>query len=58
MVPHNEIGTPVTNKPLAIMAADMKTQVHVLRKNSSDYPQPSKIETATIASAKTIRNVK
>ena len=28
-------------KPLAIMAADVKTQVYMLRKNISDYPQCS-----------------
>ena len=42
------------NKPLAIMAADAITQVSVLRKNISDYPQSLEIETATIASAKTL----
>ena len=26
------------NKPLAIMAADVKAQASVLRKNASDYP--------------------
>ena len=34
------------------MAADVKTQTSVLRKNISDYPQYSELETATIASAK------
>ena len=43
---------PVDNKPLAIMAADVNSQTSVLRKNISDYPQISELETATIASAK------
>ena len=42
------------NKPLAIMAVDVITQASVLWKNSSDYPQYSELETATIASAKTL----
>ena len=33
--------TPTLNKPLAIMAVDVKTQAFVLRKNISDYPQCS-----------------
>ena len=45
---------PVPNKPLAIMAADVKTQTSVLRKNDSDYPQYSLLETATNAIAKTL----
>ena len=45
---------PVTNKPLAFMAADVKTQAYVLRENSSDYPQYLELETATNASAKTL----
>jgi hypothetical protein len=36
------------------MAADVKTQAFVLWKNSSDYPQYSLLETATIAIAKTL----
>ena len=36
------------------MAADVKTQTSVLRKNSSDYPQYSELESATIASDKTL----
>jgi hypothetical protein len=36
------------------MAADVKTQALVLRKNISDYPQCLEIETATNASAKTL----
>ena len=35
------INKTAHNKPLAIMAADVKTQVYVLRKNISDYPQCS-----------------
>ena len=42
------------NKAVAIMAADVKTQASVLRINSSDYPQCSLFETATIAIAKTM----
>ena len=42
------------NKPVDIMAADMKTQISVLRKNSSDYPQCSFLETATISIGKTL----
>ena len=45
---------PAANKPLAIMAADMKTQTPVLRKNINDYPHYSEIKAATIASAKTL----
>ena len=45
---------PAYNKPLAIMAVEVKTQASVLRKNSSDYPQCRKLESATIASAKTL----
>ena len=44
---------PASNK-LAYMAADVITQALVLRKNISDYPQCSEIETATNASAKTL----
>ena len=44
---------PAANKPLAIMAADMKTQTPVLRKNINDYPHYSEIKAATIASAET-----
>ena len=33
-----------TNKPIAYMAVDVKTQALVLRKNNSDYPQCSLIE--------------
>ena len=36
------------------MAADVKTQTSVLRKNISDYPQCSLLETATNAIAKTL----
>jgi hypothetical protein len=36
------------------MAVEVKTQTSVLWKNSSDYPQYSEFETATIASAKTL----
>jgi hypothetical protein len=36
------------------MAADVKTQASVPRKNISDYPQCSLLETATIAIAKTL----
>jgi hypothetical protein len=36
------------------MAADVKTQAFVFRKNISDYPQYSEFESATIASAKTL----
>ena len=36
------------------MAADVKVQALVLRKNSNDYPQCREIETATNASAKTL----
>jgi len=32
------------NKPLAIMAADVKIQAFVLRKNISDYPQYIELE--------------
>jgi hypothetical protein len=39
--------TPADNKPIDYMAADMKTQATVLRKNYSDYPQCSEIEAAT-----------
>ena len=42
------------NKPLTIMAADVKAQTSVLRKNVSDYPQCSLLETATIATGKTL----
>ena len=42
------------NKPVAIMAVDVKTQASVLRKNSSDYPQCLEVETATNASGKTL----
>ena len=42
------------NKPLAIMAADVKIQTFALRKNISDYSQCSLLEAATIASAKTL----
>jgi len=42
------------NKPLAFIAADVKTQASVLRKKSSDYPQCLELETATNASAKTL----
>ena len=53
---------PVDNKPLAYMAADMKTQTLVLRKTISDYPRCREIEAATNASAKTLcvtkKNVK
>jgi hypothetical protein len=45
---------PAYNKPLAIMAADVKTHASALRKNVSDYPQYSKLDSATIASAKTL----
>ena len=41
------------NKPLAIMAADVKTQTSALRENISDYPQCCLLDAATIASAKT-----
>ena len=44
---------PIANK-LAYMAADVKTQTSVFRKNISDYPQYSELETATIAIAKTL----
>jgi len=44
---------PAANKPLAIMAADVKTQAFALWKNISDYPQCSELESATIAIAKT-----
>jgi len=30
---------PTANKPLAIMAADVRAQAFVLRKNNYDYPQ-------------------
>ena len=40
------------NKPLAIMAAEVKAQAFVLRKKISDYPHCCLLETATIASAK------
>ena len=46
--------TPATNKPIAFMGAEVKTQTSVLRKNISDYPQYLEIETATNASAKTL----
>ena len=36
------------------MAVDVKTQALVLRKNSSDYPQYSLLESATNAIAKTL----
>jgi hypothetical protein len=36
------------------MEVDVKSQVHVLRKNSSDYPQCYELETATNAIAKTL----
>ena len=42
------------NKPLAIMTVEVITQAFVLRKNSSDYPHCRELETATIASAKTL----
>ena len=42
------------NKPLAYMAADANTQAPAFRKNSSDYPQCSLLDTATNASAKTL----
>ena len=48
------IRMPATNKPIAYMAADVKTQTSVLRKNISDYPQCSLLETATKATAKTL----
>ena len=44
----------MSNKPLAYMAADVKTQAPVLRKNVSDYPRYLEIEAATNASAKTL----
>jgi len=47
--------TPVPNKPVAIMAADVKTQASVLRKNYGDYPQYSLLETATIAIGKPLQ---
>ena len=47
------IGRP-PNIPFAIMAADVKNQTSVLRKNSLDYPQCGELETATNASAKTL----
>jgi len=47
---------PASNKPLAYMAADVIAQASVLRKNDSDYPQCSLLETATNASAKTLSN--
>jgi len=45
---------PIANKPLAYMAADVIAQASVFRKNDSDYPQCSLLETATNASAKTL----
>jgi hypothetical protein len=42
------------NKPLAFMAADVITQASVFRRNISDYPQYSLLETAMIAIAKTL----
>ena len=46
---------PVANKPLAFMAAaDVNAQAPVFRKNISDYPQCSLLETATIAIGKTL----
>ena len=50
----NASRMPADNKPIAYMAADVKTQASVLRKNISDYPQCLEIETATNASAKTL----
>jgi hypothetical protein len=46
--------TPAPNKAVAIMAADVNALTSALRKNSSDYPQYSLLETATIAIAKTL----
>ena len=45
---------PASNKPLAYMAADVIAQASVLRKNDSDYPRCSLLETATNAIAKTL----
>ena len=45
---------PTDNKPIAFMGVEVKTQASVLRKNSSDYPQCSLLETATNAIAKTL----
>ena len=44
----------MSNKPLAYMAADVKTQASVLRKSSNDYPQYLELETDTNAIAKTL----
>ena len=43
---------PADNKPVAIMAVNVKTQASVLRKTISDYPQYLEVETATNAIAK------
>ena len=42
------------NKPLAIMAADVKIQTFALRKNIGDYSQCNLLEAATIAIGKTL----
>jgi hypothetical protein len=42
----------VGNKPVAIMAADVKTQASVLRKNSSDYPSVLNLNPPQLQSAK------
>ena len=43
---------PAYNKPLAIMAVEVKNQAFVPRKNISDDLQCSEFEAATIANAK------
>ena len=50
-----ETISTIGNKPLAIMAVEVKTQAFVLWINIGDNPQYSELETATIAIAKTLR---